>query len=306
MNPAPTVLAAVAAQIASHEQAGGSRHGYPPSTGYAFARAAVARRFATAAAPLGADDVVLASGCSGALELVMSALGNPGDNFLVPTPGFSLYLTICGNKGFESRGYNLVPEREWEVDLAHLESLIDARTRAIIVNNPSNPCGSVYSRAHLEALVAIAERRRVPLIADEVYAHMVFAGQVFVPLADVCGDVPCFSVGGVAKQYLAPGWRLGWSLLHDPAKHAAAARAALNQLSQARVFRRWQGANHQSPENSRVFAIQLSISNKEPFVRRVSKAKKMWNILSQFPIFRSCFSVPLHPLARRSSSDQTR
>lgn len=205
MSPASSVQAALTAQITKHTEAGGaSRHGYPPSTGYAFARAAVAQRFATAAAPLTENDVILASGCSGALELVMAALANPGDNILVPEPGFSLYLTICGNKGFEARHYPLMPAAEWQVDTVRLEALIDTHTKAIIINNPSNPCGSVYSRAHLEAIVAIARRHRVPLIADEVYANMVFAGQTFVPLADVCGDVPCFSVGGVAKQVRVP------------------------------------------------------------------------------------------------------
>jgi tyrosine aminotransferase len=128
MSPAPEVQAAVTLQITSHTQGGASRHGYPPSTGYVFARAAVAERFSTAASPLTADDVVLASGCSGALELVMSALADPGDNILVPEPGFSLYLTICGNKvHFKLSFVNLL------VELTHCLFVVHNRVSRLVI-----------------------------------------------------------------------------------------------------------------------------------------------------------------------------
>jgi hypothetical protein len=70
---------------------------------------------------------------------LLQGLANPGDNILIPKPGFSLYVTICGNKAIEPRFYDLLPDRQWEIDFAQMETLIDARTRAIILNNPSNP-----------------------------------------------------------------------------------------------------------------------------------------------------------------------
>lgn len=96
-----------------------------------------------------------------------------------------------------------------------MEQLIDDKTKAILVNNPSNPCGSVYSKEHLAAILAIAEKHRVPVIADEIYANIVFSGVQFVPMASLTDTVPILSVGGLAKQYMVPGWRIGWIILYD-------------------------------------------------------------------------------------------
>jgi tyrosine aminotransferase len=109
----------------------------------------------------------------------------------------------------------LIPENNWEMDLAHLESLIDSNTACILLNNPSNPCGSVYSKEHLLKLLAIAEKHSLPVISDEIYADMVFSGHVFHPLATLTKTVPILTCGGLAKKFLVPGWRVGWVLIHD-------------------------------------------------------------------------------------------
>ena len=80
---------------------------------------------------------------------------------LIPCPAFSLYNTLCAAKGMYVKHYKLLPERQWEADLEDLEANIDANTRAILVNNPSNPCGSVYSAEHLKAIIAIAHKVRL-------------------------------------------------------------------------------------------------------------------------------------------------
>ena len=95
---------------------------------------------------------------------------SPGDNMLLPQPGFALYQIIAEHYSSNCKFYNLTPESGWEADLAHMESLIDDRTRCILVNNPSNPCGSVFSKSHLQGILAIAEKHRLPIIADEIYA----------------------------------------------------------------------------------------------------------------------------------------
>ena len=99
--------------------------------------------------------------------------------------------------------------------MEHLESLIDERTRAILVNNPSNPCGSVYSEAHLSAILRVAEAHRVPIIADEIYENMCFGNNKFYPMASLTETVPILTVGGLAKNFLVPGWRLGWVIVYD-------------------------------------------------------------------------------------------
>lgn len=107
------------------------------------------------------------------------------------------------------------PERDWEADLVHMSSLIDENTAAIIVNNPSNPCGSVYTKEHLQEILAVAEKHHVPIIADEIYADLVFSGRKFYPIASLTDRVPILTVGGIAKMYLVPGWRLGWIIIYD-------------------------------------------------------------------------------------------
>lgn len=194
-------------------------NGYSPSAGYVKTREAIAAEHSYPLSPLTYKDVVLACGCSGALELALDVLLNPGDNVLLPKPGFSIYQTISISRGHEVRHYNLLPERSWEVDIDHLESLVDDRTRAIVVNNPSNPCGSVYTKKHLEAILEAAEKYMIPVIADEVYENVVFPGYKFYPLAQLSENVPILTCGGISKGYLVPGWRLGWVIIHD--KHGA-------------------------------------------------------------------------------------
>ncbi|CAO3630766.1 unnamed protein product [Mucor hiemalis] len=113
-----------------------------------------------------------------------------------------------------------------------MESLIDEKTSAILVNNPSNPCGSVYSREHLQAILAVAEKHHVPVIADEIYCDLVFEGNKFYPMATLTSTVPILSVGGLAKKWLVPGWRVGWILIHDRNGVFAQINEGLHQLAQ--------------------------------------------------------------------------
>jgi tyrosine aminotransferase len=99
--------------------------------------------------------------------------------------------------------------------LEHLESLIDGNTAGILVNNPSNPCGSVYSKEHLQAILKLAEKHHVPIVADEIYGDIVFKGSEFHSMASLTSTVPILAVGGIAKAFVVPGWRVGWILIHD-------------------------------------------------------------------------------------------
>eukprot|EP00762_Andalucia_godoyi_P006539 ANDGO_04985.mRNA.1 Tyrosine aminotransferase len=219
----------------------GKWNGYAHSCGYSDARKAVALRYQnmlnrhhTNSHPrfkVFEEDVVLGSGCSGALDMVISVLANEGDNILLPRPGFSLYKTLCDSKGIETRFYSLKPEAEWEANLEEMRNLIDANTRGILVNNPSNPCGSVYNLHHLKAILEIAREHRLPIIADEIYADMVFSKSEFFPMAALTDKVPVLHVGGLAKQYLVPGWRLGWVIVSDPVGALEDVRRGLLALS---------------------------------------------------------------------------
>ncbi|KAJ9589877.1 hypothetical protein L9F63_016995, partial [Diploptera punctata] len=161
------------------------------------------------------EDVVLCSGCSCALDKCISVLANPGQNIVMPRPGFPLYRTQAEGLGIKVKSYDLKPECDWEVDLSHLEAQIDSKTAAIIIINPSNPCGSVYSRQHLLDILNIARKKFVPIIADEIYEHMVFPGEHFTSLASLSEEVPILSCSGLTKRFLVPGWRMGWIIIHD-------------------------------------------------------------------------------------------
>ena len=207
-------------------------NGYCPSTGRPEARQAVATFYETPTSPLTADDIIITSGGSGALEIALKALLNPGDNILLPQPGFALYQTIAEHYGSSCKFYNLTPESGWECDLTNLESLIDERTKCILINNPSNPCGSVFSKKHLEDILVIAEKHKIPIVADEIYAHMCFSGSTFYPLASLTTTVPVLSIGGMAKEFLVPGWRVGWITIHDRNNALASIRQGMTKLTQ--------------------------------------------------------------------------
>lgn len=209
-----------------------STHGYQNSVGTPAARRAVAQYYTTPTAPLTENDVIMASGCSGALELAFKALVNEGDNVLAPCPGFSLYSTIVESIGGKCKPYPLIAEMDWQADLEKMRSNADSRTKAIVVNNPSNPCGSVYSKEHLIGILGVAKDLGIPVIADEIYRGLTFSGAIFYSMADLTVDVPVISVGGIAKEYLVPGFRVGWILVNDRHNLFANLRSALVSLSQ--------------------------------------------------------------------------
>jgi tyrosine aminotransferase len=101
-----------------------------------------------------------------------------------------------------------------------------------LVNNPSNPCGSVYSKEHLIQIIAFAEKHRIPIIADEIYWDMAFSGSKFYPLASLTQTVPIISLGALSKRWLVPGWRMGWLLIFDPAKKLHEVRKGMIMLAQ--------------------------------------------------------------------------
>jgi len=209
-------------------------NGYAPSSGLVIARESIAKKYGSLEYPVLPDDVFIASGCSGAITLAIQALANPGDNILIPRPGFSLYATVAGHSDIKWKYYDLLPERQWEVDLKDVASQIDERTRCIVINNPSNPTGSNYSKEHLLDILALASKFKLPILADEIYGDMVFSDQKFFSLNSLSKDVPILNCGGIAKRYCVPGWRVGWTIVHDRneifGKKVREALLALSQL----------------------------------------------------------------------------
>eukprot|EP00246_Nothoceros_aenigmaticus_P002133 TRINITY_DN1292_c0_g1_i1.p1 TRINITY_DN1292_c0_g1~~TRINITY_DN1292_c0_g1_i1.p1 ORF type:complete len:486 (-),score=62.28 TRINITY_DN1292_c0_g1_i1:93-1550(-) len=192
-------------------------NGYAHSAGIVECRSAVAD-FHSEFLPfeLTADDVGIVVGCSQAIEFSVACLASEGCNMLVPRPGFPIYDTFCRYYGVEVRYYDLLPERSWEIDLDQLAYLADENTGALIICNPSNPCGTSFSYQHLSEIASMCEKLKVPIISDEIYEHMLFGDKKFFPMATFSLQVPVLTVGGISKRWLVPGWRLGWILICDP------------------------------------------------------------------------------------------
>lgn len=178
----------------------GNFNGYGPAVGFLEARQAVAE-YSQHQGDISAKDVILCSGCSCALDMCIAVLGGPGKNILIPKPGFSIYGTLAEGFGIDCRSYSLIPEKNWEIDLEQLETLIDEHTAAIIITNPSNPCGSVYSKEHILEILRIAEKNFVPIIADEIYEHFVFPGQEYHSISSLSRHVPVLHCGGLLLFY---------------------------------------------------------------------------------------------------------
>ncbi|RZS28664.1 hypothetical protein BHM03_00062295, partial [Ensete ventricosum] len=139
---------------------------------------------------LSPDDVYLTNGCAQAIEIVVSILARPGANILLPRPGYQFYAARAAYNGVEVRYFNLLPESKWEVDLDGLEALADENTVAMVIVNPGNPY--------------------------EVYEHLTFGSNPFVPMGMFGEVVPVLTLGSISKRWVVPGWRLGWIVTNDP------------------------------------------------------------------------------------------
>ncbi|KAL6877533.1 hypothetical protein ACP4OV_012748 [Aristida adscensionis] len=195
----------------------GMHNGYSPTMGVLPARRAIAE-YLSQDLPyqLSPYNIYLTSGCCQAIEVMISVLAKPGSNILLPRPGFPLYEARAMFSNLEARHFNLIPDQGWEVDLESVEALADENTVAMVIINPSNPCGSVYSYDHLSKIAEIARKLGIVLIADEVYNHLAFGNTPFIPLGAFGEIVPVITMGSISKRWLVPGWRLGWIATCDP------------------------------------------------------------------------------------------
>ncbi|KAE8677804.1 putative aminotransferase TAT2 [Hibiscus syriacus] len=192
-------------------------NGYAPTSGVPSARRAIAN-YLNRDLPykLSADDVHLTSGCLQAIEVALAAITQPGASILLPRPAFTFYESRAAYENLQVRQFDLLPDKGWEVDIDAVEALADENTVAMVVINPGNPCGSVYSYDHLELVAETARKLGILVIADEVYSHITFGSTPFVPMGVFGSIVPVLSLGSISKRWVVPGWRLGWLATTDP------------------------------------------------------------------------------------------
>ncbi len=157
-----------------------------------------------------ADEVFIGNGVSELIDLSLRALLNPGDEVLVPSPDYPLWSAAVALNGGMAIHYQCTPASGFLPDIEDIERRITPRTRAIVVINPNNPSGAVYDEALLRRIAALAERRGLVIMSDEIYDQMLYDEAEFVPMATLVDSTLCLTFSGLSKVYRACGYRVGW------------------------------------------------------------------------------------------------
>jgi alanine-synthesizing transaminase len=162
--------------------------------------------------------VMVGLGSGELIDTALTALLNPGDNVLTPSPDYPLYPAVLAKLAAEPNSYDLAEDNSWQPDIDDLARRIDSRTRAILLINPNNPTGAVYSRETLEAIAELARRHDLLIFADEIYEQLILDENCpHYSIATLAPDVPVITFNGLSKAYFAPGWRIGWAVATGPA-----------------------------------------------------------------------------------------
>ena len=185
--------------------------GYAHSSGLPEARESIARYATKLGTPTAIADVVITSGASEAADLVLTALVNPGDEVLLPAPGYPIYPAILAKLGAEVRYYNLDEARGWQPSADEVRSLITNRTRALVLINPNNPAGSITPDDTTRALLQVAVEHKLLVISDEVYRELCFGPQP-TPASVLADETNCpvITLESLSKTHMLSGWRVGW------------------------------------------------------------------------------------------------
>ena len=208
--------------------------GYGPTCGTAEARRAIQAE-AERKGIRGIRHVYVTTGASEAIDVAFSALVDPGQNVLVPTPGYPLYGAILNKLGAEEKHYFLDESNGWQPDVDDIAAKIDDNTRAIVIVNPNNPTGSLAERATLEAIIDLAGQHGLVVLADEIYDKLIFDGRESTPMASLSDQLPILTFNGLSKAYLAPGFRIGWGIVSGPAGATDDFVEAMNKMLRARL-----------------------------------------------------------------------
>lgn len=181
------------------------------------------------------DNVFLGNGVSELIMMTMEALLNPGDEMLIPSPDYPLWTAaVCVTNGVPKH-YNCDAANGWQPDVEHLESLITKKSRGIVVINPNNPTGAVYSKETLKKIAAIARKYNLIVFSDEIYSKVLFDDNVHTPMATIAEDIIVVTFNGLSKNYRACGFRAGWLYLTGPVHQARDYIDGITQLASMRL-----------------------------------------------------------------------
>ena len=230
---------------AVHKAMRDGKNGYAPSPGIPEALEAI-RGEAARKGISTVQDAFVTSGASEAVDVCLSALVNPGEHILTPSPDYPLYSAVLCKLGVPVTPYDLNEDDGWQPDLVDLQRKINSRTRALVLINPNNPTGAVCTRPMLEQLAELARRNNLVIFADEIYDKLILdeggsdgGNNQPLSIAAIVPDVPVVTFGGLSKNYLAPGWRIGWGIVSGDAGALKPYVEGIHRLLRARLC-----ANH--------------------------------------------------------------
>ena len=246
------------------------KNGYAPSDGVPGALEAI-RGEAARKGITTVRDVFVTSGVSETVDICLAALVNPGEDVLTPKPDYPLYSAVLCKLGIGLNAYDLNEEDAWQPELADIERKITPHTRGIVLINPNNPTGSLCTRSMLEKIAELARRHNLIVFADEIYDKLILEDTAHIAFAAVAPDVPCVTFGGMSKNYLVPGWRIGWGIVSGDAAAVKTYTDGVHRLLRARLC-----ANH--PEQ---YAIKPALEGPQDHLVEVKQKLRSRRDLTQ-------------------------
>ncbi len=235
-NPAPFGFDAPDELIADVIHNMRNAQGYIASKGLFAARKAIMQECQQLEIPgVDVDDIFLGNGVSELIVMACQALLNTGDEVLIPSPDYPLWTAAVNLSGGNPVHYRCDESADWCPDIDDIKSKITKKTRALLVINPNNPTGAVYSKEMLEQLVEVAREHKLVLFADEIYSKILYEDAEFIPMAKIAQDVLCISFNGLSKSYRLAGFRSGWMVISGAKEQAKGYIEGLEMLSSMRL-----------------------------------------------------------------------
>jgi alanine-synthesizing transaminase len=210
--------------------------GYSDSQGLLSARTAIMHHYQERGIDtIDVDDIWLGNGVSELITISLQAMLDNGDEVLVPSPDYPLWTAATSLAGGRPVHYLCDESNGWQPDLDDLRAKITERTKAIVVINPNNPTGAVYTEALLHELAGIARQHGLVIMADEIYDKILYDDAVHVPFAQVAPDVFTLTFNGLSKAYRVAGFRSGWMMVSGPKRHATSYLEGITILANMRL-----------------------------------------------------------------------
>lgn len=210
--------------------------GYSDSKGIYSARVAVMQYFQQQGIlGVSVDDIFIGNGVSELIVMAMQALLEDNDEVLIPAPDYPLWTAAVSLSGGKAVHYKCEEENNWFPSLEDIKSKINKKTRAIVLINPNNPTGAVYSEELLLGIVELARKHNLIIFSDEIYDKILYDGAKHIPTASLAEDVLILTMGGLSKNYRIAGFRAGWMVITGPKLLAEDYIQGLEMLSSMRL-----------------------------------------------------------------------